>query len=222
MSLRPSSDLYAPRGHVLVTAPASEPVTKTELRMQLRASATTLDDTEADALIAEARQFIEDKYSVAMINQSWQVAFDDWPVSRESWWDGVKQGALSELNGGGYVPLPRWPLSSVTTVTTYNSAGTGTAATVAAVFDVDTYQRPGRLCLKDGQTWPTATRTTNGVEIVYVAGYGSSASDVPAPMKRAVRLLAAYMYEHRGDGCETGAAKSGADIIMDIYRVRRL
>lgn len=224
MSLRHNPPQNAPRGHVLETAPASEPITADELRTQLRASSTMLADAEANSLIEEARQFIEDQYDVAMINQSWRVSFDDWPLSHGSWWDGVRDGSITELDGAGSVSFPRWPLSSVTSVTTYNSAGAATAAVIADTFDVDTYQKPGRLRLKSGKTWPAATRETNGVEVVYVAGYGSAASNVPAPMRRAVRLLAAYMYEHRGDGCGMGDAlkDSGAAAAMDIYKVRRL
>lgn len=225
MSLRPATPLYPYRGHVLETAPATEPVDADALRTHLRATSAELGDTEADELVEEARAFIEETTGLALINQTWRLSLDNWPLGRGEWWDGVRQGAISELYGQSVsLCLPRYPLSSVTSVTTYDEAGNSTAVTVSNVFDVDTYQRPGRLNLKGGQTWPTATRPTNAIQVLYVAGYGANATDVPAPLVRAVKLVAAYMWEHRGDGCSAGDAyaASGAAAILDRYRAARL
>ena len=55
------------------------------------------------------------------------------------------------------------------------------------------------LFLKEGETWPTDLRVANGIEITYVAGYGSSGSDVPHAIKVGMREHVTYLYEHRGD-----------------------
>jgi uncharacterized phiE125 gp8 family phage protein len=226
MSLRPAVPLYQQRGSVLVTAPATEPVTAAELRTHLRVDATELPDAEANGLIAEARQMIEQMTGLAFISQSWRLSIDRWPGGQEAWWDGVRQMSINQLYAPSYitsVELPRWPLASVTSVTVYDEDSNSSAVTVGTTFDVDTYQTPGRMTLKRGSTWPIALRANNAIEIIYVAGYANAAA-VPAILKRAVKQLAAFLYTNRGDVCEPADAmeKSGANQILALYRPMRV
>ena len=207
------------RGHVLETPPASEPVTAAELRGLLRETTDGLPDTEADSLIATAREYIEEVTGLAMIDQTWRLSLDAWPNGREPWWDGVRDGHINILRGrDGQVTLPRYPLQSVTSVTVYNEAGAASFVDVAAVFDVDTYQRPGRMVLKAGAVWPVALRDSNAVQILYVAGFTA----IPNSLKRAVLQMAASLYTHRGDGCSMVDAytESGAASLAGMYEVR--
>lgn len=226
MTLRPAIPFYQQRGSVIVTAPASEPVTASELRSHLRTDSTELPDSEANGLIAEARQMIEDETGLAFITQSWRLSLDRWPGGAEAWWDGVRQMAISELYAPSTmtsVMLPRWPLASITSVTVYDEDSNSQAVTVANTFDVDLYQVPGRMTLKRGSTWPIALRANNAIQIVYVAGYANAAA-VPAPLKRAVKDLASFLYTNRGDNCSPAdaMAKSGADQVLGSYRPMRV
>lgn len=225
MALRTPPKLHQHRGTKLVAAPVEEPVTITELKTHLRLSGSD-EDTYLTALIIEARTTIEDRLNIAMVDQTWEMALDNWGRGDDYWWDGVRDGAMGDLfapNANTSVGLPRWPLSSVTSVKTYDEASAETIVTIATTFDIDTYRTPGRLTLKSGSTWPVATRANNAIIIRYVAGYGD-ASDVPAPLKRAVRQLAAYMYEHRGDGCSAGEAlnDSGMKSMLTAYEVKEV
>jgi hypothetical protein len=223
MSLRAPVSLYQHRGSVLVTAPTSEPVTAAELLLHVREDAANFRD--ALSYIKDARQEIENRSGLAFITQSWRLSLDRWPTGGEAWWDGVRDGSAAELYGNAVraIALPKWPLASITSVKVYDEASTETSVTVATSFDVDTYSRPGRLSLKRGQTWPVALRSSNAIEIVYVAGYTSSLN-VPLPMKRAVKQLAAYNYSHRGDDCSPDEAytASGAESLMAQYKPARL
>jgi uncharacterized phiE125 gp8 family phage protein len=224
MSLRAPVSLAQHRGHVLVTPPTIEPVTKEELRLHLRTDAADFPD--AAAFITDARQEIETRAGIAFLTQTWRLALDRWPTGGEAWWDGVREGPASSLytsNTMRSVELPRWPLASITSVTTYDEDGNSTAVTVASTFDVDLYRRPGRITLQRGATWPVALRAANAIEIVYVAGY-TSAANVPSPMKRAVKHLAAYLYSHRGDDCDPGEAyvESGAESLLAQYKPARI
>ncbi|MEQ3625984.1 MAG: hypothetical protein ABNH26_08755 [Celeribacter sp.] len=221
--LRAPAKPFQRRASRIVTPPASEPVTKDELRAHTVTDSDSLPDDQADAYIEEARQWIEDAYGIAMITQTWRVALDRWPSGQEPWWDGVREGAISELSGPNRVyELPRYPLIAVDDVTAYDQAGTDTAVTISTTFDVDTYSIPGRLALKDGATWPVALRSTNAIDIVYQAGYGAK-DDVPAPLRRSVLLLAGYLFDHRG-ACDLGNAlkASGAASLAGQYAVARL
>ena len=213
------------RGNTLTTGPATAPVTAAQLRTYLRETATGLPDTEADDFIDEARQLIEDYSGLALITQTWQLTIDRWPSAHEPWWVGVRQAHINIMEGGhSSLRLPRFPLQSITSVKTYSGDGTATTVVVADTFDVDTEQTPGRITLKVGGTWPVALRANNAIEVVYKSGYGDAASDVPKPLIRAVKQLAAYLYSHRGDDCVDGSPlmKSGVASILNTYRVRAI
>lgn len=223
MSLREAVPLSQYRGLVLVTAPTAEPVTAAELRLHLREDVANFPD--AGAYVTDARQEIENRTGLAFLTQTWRLALDRWPAGGEQWWDGVREGSITELYGNALrsLELPRWPLASITSVTVYDEASNSSAVTVANVFDVDFYRRPGRLTLKRGAAWPVALRASNAIEVVFVAGYPSVAG-VPAPMKRAVKQLAAFNYQHRGDDCDPAEAyvASGAESLMAQYKPARL
>lgn len=226
MSLRPAYDLYQYRGHVRTVAPAIEPISASEFRVHINETEGSLPDDQAYNFIAQARELIEYQSGIAFNTQTWKLALDNWPFKRsDQWWDGVRQGHINMLTEGvAPVVLPSYPLQSITSVTTYDEASNSTAVTVASVFDIDTYQKPGRMALKSSQTWPDAARPINAIEIVYVSGYGDKAENVPAGLKMAVKQLAAYLYAHRGDGCDVGNAinASGAMSALSMYKVARV
>ena len=221
MALRHTETFFQNRGNRITVDPASEPVTLSEMKTHLRIDGAEEDDFLTDA-IAEARQEIEDLTGLAFITQTWQLTIDRWPTGQEPWWDGVRQGHINTLAGPHRsLELPRYPLQSITSVTTYDEASNSSAVTVASTFDVDTQQLPGRMTLQSGASWPTALRANNAIEVVYVAGYGA-ASDVPNPLKRAIKSVVGYLYSHRGDDCDISDALASVSATIDRYKVRRL
>lgn len=228
MALRQPSDLYQRRGSVIDEAPATEPVTAAELRTFLRETATGLPDAQAEEFIEQAREEIERDMNIAMITQSWRMSLDAWPIGQSAeFWDGTRTGSINELNGSSpaaAVILPVFPLQSVTSVSTYDEDSTLTVVTVADVFDLDIYRTPARMALKAGVAWPTVSRAVNGIQIIYVSGYGDAVADVPKPLIRAVKQLAAYYYAHRGDGCDMSNAMqaSGAASSVASFKVKAI
>ena len=223
MSLRPRTTYTQYRGHAIVAPPTVEPVTAAELRAHLAETETALPDSEANDLIATARDMIEETTGIAMISQTWRLALDCWPAHRAEWWDGVRQGAIADINGApDFVYLPRYPLASIDAVTVYDEASTAASVVVADTFDVDTYQKPGRMVLRNGATWPIALRGSNAIEIDYIAGFGATAASVPPTLRRAVKQVAAYLYSHTGDDCTPDDALSAAGALLGAYRVKRI
>ena len=223
MTLRHAARLFQPRANRIETAPTVEPVTAAELRSHLRIEGTSEDSALLD-LIAEAREWLEAQHGVAFLDQRWKVTFDNWPGGREDWWDGMRDGHIGHIGrsgGGAAIELPRWPLTGITSVTTYDQDSDSTVVDVSATFDTDTRSKRGRLSLRSGSTWPSATRPVNAIEIIYTTGFGAAASDVPAPLKRAIRELAAHLYTHRGD-CDAGVIAIGAARIMATYADTRI
>jgi hypothetical protein len=223
MSLRPRVTFTQYRGHAVVTPPAIEPITADELRAHLAETVDGLPYDQADDLIATAREMIEETTGIAMINQTWRLALDCWPSQRAEWWDGVRQGAIADINGApDFVYLPRYPLASIDAVTVYDEASNAASVVVSDTFDVDTYQKPGRMVLRSGATWPIALRGSNAIEIDYIAGFGATAASVPPTLRRAVKQVAAYLYSHTGDDCTPDDALGAAGALLGAYRVKRI
>jgi uncharacterized phiE125 gp8 family phage protein len=226
MALREPVSLYQQRGNVRIVQPAVEPVTIAELKAHLAITDSGDDDILYD-LLAEAREQIEQSSGLALISQQWRMTIDQWPAGSSQWWDGVREGHPSMLygpRGAAWVKLPVYPLISVDSVTVFDEDSNSAAVTIANTFDIDTQQMPGRMGLKFGATWPIALRPTNAIQIVYTSGYGSTPASVPRTLRRAVRSLAAYLYAHRGDGCDPVEAmqKSGAQSAVGEYKVTRI
>lgn len=105
------------------------------------------------------------------------------------------------------IELPRPPVVSITSITSYNRAN------VAAVMDAAGYRLADfRAVLNDGYQWPTDLRDQAAVVVRYVAGYGAN---LPAPIKVGILQHISAMYDCRG-GCEMPVAARGQ---MQPYRI---
>lgn len=218
--LRGGRNIFQHRAHQRTVAPTAEPVTVSEVKEHLRLSLPD-EDKYISSLISQIREEFEELTGLALLGQTWELTLDYWPGPSEPWWDGVRVASITAIHGDrslDFVELPRHPLTAVTAVSVSDEGGNETAVDVANTFNIDTASKPGRMILKDGKTWPIATRNRTGIEITYTAGYTS----VPAPLKRALLNMIAYAYEHRGDCSAADAyAKSGARSVARSYaRVR--
>lgn len=169
-------------------APAIEPVTLSEVKAALGIEPA---DTTRDALLARlitaAREAAEAYTGRAFITQTITLLLDDFPGRRVggAWWDGVRQAARSDLESRQAAPiyLPRPPLQSITSVAFIDVDGTPAAIDPLELI-VDTISEPGRI-MTPPTAWP-ATRGSAAVTIVYKAGYGSNAADVPGAVAAAI------------------------------------
>lgn len=187
----------------LVTPPASEPVTLAEAKSQLRlTSSFTVDDTYITGLITEAREYCEARSHVCFLNQTWDIFLDAWtpfaPSNATAYFQGYNQTGTTIYTESGRqhcIVLPHGPIASVSYVKYYDSSGT------QQTWDTDLYLvstgNPGRVAPIQNQFFPVIASQIDAVNIRYVAGYGSSASSVPARAKSAIRLVVAHLYEHR-------------------------
>lgn len=183
----------------LVTAPATEPVTLTEAKDHARISGSS-DDALVTAFIVAAREAAEAYLGRSIIAQAWRMWLDAWPsAGAEQWWDGVRDGAVTELHAG-HVRLPLGPVTSVTHVKTYTDADVASTLSASAYY-VD---GPGaRIVLRSGSSWPIPSRVANGIEIQWVSGW-ANAGAVPETVKAGIRTHVASMVEHRGDEAPIG------------------
>lgn len=160
---------------VLTSGPAVEPVSLAEVKAHLRIDGD-VEDSILATLVITSRLHIEAALGLALIEQSWRWSIDAWPTRR-------------------IVTLPLRPVSAVTSIVTRNADGL--AETIAG----DRYiPHPGsdepRVSWRNGQPLPRTDRA-DGIEVAFVAGYGPTAADVPAPIRQALLLLIAHWYEQR-------------------------
>jgi uncharacterized phiE125 gp8 family phage protein len=163
-------------GRTLVTDPATEPVSTSDLVDHLREG----DDVQIPLLltyIQAAREWVEKRTWRALITQTWDFHWSRFPLGRR------------EIE----VPLP--PLQSVTSVTYKDSDG-ATQTLPSDDYEVDASAEPGLVRLKPGKSWPTTGDYTKAVTVRAVAGYGNP-NAVPARYRQAIQLIVGHWYAHR-------------------------
>ncbi len=188
---------------VLTSGPAAEPVTVAEAKAHLR-----VDGSPEDALIASliltARLHIETSLGLALITQSWRLELDGWPNARA-------------------VELPIRPLQAITAVRVLDQDATATTL-APSTYIVDEASTPPRL-VPVNSGWPAPGRAAAGIEIDLTAGFGAGASDVPAPIRQALLMLVAHLYEHRQSidiGSPATRMPAAARDLLQSYRMARL
>lgn len=200
----------------LSSAPATEPVTLSEAKAWLRID-TTDDDAIITILIATARSSAEEFLRRSLITQSWKLTLDLSGAGLNELGEGVYDLPISALYGGlpSAIPLPKGPVSGISSVTTYDLSNT------SAVFASANYRLDSsgdRLILGYGAMWPSNIRPQAGCEIIYVAGYGTS-SDVPRPIKTGILIHVASLYEQRGMCEDAMDLPAGAKQLYGQYRI---
>ena len=183
--------------NVRTVEPSISPVSVDDFKLFAKIS-DTAEDTQLDDFIDAAIDHFEQTTGLALIEQTWRLTLDRLPTlagATEPWWDGIKQGALSELTPArSWIEIPTAPLISVTSFSAFQMDNTSTLFTE---FYSDTDGRPGRVLLNSGAVWPVATRNAMKYQIVYKAGFGTAADNVPADIKICVKQLALHFYENR-------------------------
>ena len=158
------------------------------------------DDSLVLTYIESARRETENKLDRTLINTTWVLRLDEFPC------------------GNNPLPMPRPPLSSVTSITYTDTAGTSTTW-ASSNYTVDANSEPGRIYPAYGQTWPSTRSVPNAVVITYVAGYGSSATSVPGGIRAYILRKAAELYEQR-EMSTAGVISEFKDVdgLLDPYR----
>jgi uncharacterized phiE125 gp8 family phage protein len=162
----------------ITTAATSEPITRAEAKNWLKLGSDTTDDTLVDTLITAARVWVENHCAISLLPQT---VLETWDV----------------LPKDGTLTLSVAPLRSVSAVTYLDTAGV-TQTMPVTVYDVDSVSMPARIVRAYGQTWPDTEESINRASAIYTVGY-DNASAVPAPIKTAMLLTIADMYDNRTD-----------------------
>lgn len=158
------------------TAPSVEPLSLADAKEHLSITGTD-DDSRVTDLIPVATRYIEGATGRQYITASWT-------------WE------LPWFPGASVFAVPRPPLQSVTSIK-YIDTG-GTLQTLSTdVYEAGTTSSPGVIALKYQQSWPATRGAINAVSIVFVAGYGDAATDVPVALVQAIKLVVGHLNEQR-------------------------
>lgn len=190
-------------GLKLVTKATEEPLSLEEVRAHLRLT-DAADDPYLEQLIGATRRTVEQAYGMVFVSQTWQLALDEAPASRE-------------------LELKPSPLVSVGSITSYDEDGAATVMN-ASTYLVDTFRVPGRVVLKRDAVWPSALREANGIVIEFVAGLGATANAIDWDAKMGLLAIVAALYEERLPVYEVSGervALLGGDLLAP-YRTMRL
>ena len=160
----------------VTTEPLIEPISVADVKIWAR-----IDGIDEDTLISEmiksARKLAEQWMNRALITQTLRMIMDLWLVEE--------------------IEFPFSPLISVTSVETISELDVGT------VYSSDNYyvitdSVPGRLAIKQDVTKPeNEDRDFGAFRIIYIAGYGPAATDVPQAIRDAIKMWATDIYENR-------------------------
>lgn len=160
----------------VVTAPASEPVTLAEAKLQCRVTSTDEDDL-LTSLIQVARELVEIHTERALITQTRRIWLDRFP-----------------MECGQFLEIPFRPIASISSVMYRDTAGDWqTWSTDDYVTDL--VSAPARIQPVYGGMYPVTQWQMNSVKVQFVCGAASGS--VPAAAKHAMKLLIGHWYENR-------------------------
>lgn len=156
----------------LLAGPAQEPVSLAEAKAFLRVE-DSAEDGLITSLIGAARLHVEGVTGQALLEQSWRVVLDAWPADRQ-------------------VRLPVVPFAGITGITAHDGAGGAHDVPLAQFL-----REPDRLLLPATVAGMPVLRERQGIEIDYVAGFGTAPENVPPDLRQALLGLVAHWFEHR-------------------------
>lgn len=179
-----------PYGTLSLTTPASiDPVSLADAKKHLNLDHTD-DDAYVTDLISVATAHAESYTNRQLINATYTLQFNAFP---------------------DVIRLPKPPASNVTSVQYVDGAGTTQTLTQNTHFNwvlpSGPFARQAELRPVYGTDWPATRNHPPAVIVVYVAGYGASATSVPIAIRQAIKAVVATMYEYREE-VVTGTIKS--------------
>tara|TARA_R100000388_G_C7220438_1_gene148642 strand:+ start:260 stop:922 length:663 start_codon:yes stop_codon:yes gene_type:complete len=184
-------------GVTVNTAESADFISINEIKNQLRISNS---DSTHDTLLAvcqsAATELAKNYLQRSLINRTITLFLDNVPYMDDYLPDteGITTGPYLTFRNRE-VRLPFSPLVSVSHVKTYDDDDTATTLATSKYY-VDTAGDYGRVILRTGETWPDMLRVGNALEIKYVAGFGSSSSDIPTTIRQGGLVMAAHLFEN--------------------------
>lgn len=188
----------------VTVAPTAEPLSVADVRDNLRID-HDYEDSRLSFLITMARELIEERCSIAIMEQTRQLHLDRFP-------------------DGDYLKIPYPPFMSLSSFT-YRLDTEASRTVDSNSYSISSTRHPAILYLKDGYEWPTEELSpVDAVKLTYKCGYATAAA-VPRRILQAMHLLIGHFYEHREEvvlgsvvGVKSGKIAEGAASILMQFR----
>ena len=190
-------------GITIVADVSEEPISADNVRSYARID-DGVDTTEITNMIKSSRLFVENYLGRSLLNRTLKFSVDYIDEVDQPLFEGMRIGPDMTIRRR-YLQLPRPPVVSVTHVKTFDDADTETTLSSSKYY-LDNQREPARIILRNGETWPTALRVGNAIEVTYVSGYGTTRSSVPEAIIQGLFQHITFMYENRGD--QMGASRA--------------
>jgi len=186
--------MYESGTYKVITGPASEPLTLSDVKAWLKVDDST-DDTLITLLISAARESAEKYLQMALLPQTIEEYFDNF----------YHYGLRLTIS----------PLISVTHVK-YTPTG-GTEQTLNTdLYETHPTAQPPLIIRKENITFPEVSLQGAKVKVTYQAGF-ANAANVPAPIKIGMLKTIAAAYQDRQDAIMT--LPTAAMHLYNAYRV---
>jgi uncharacterized phiE125 gp8 family phage protein len=188
--------------YTLITAPASEPVTISDLTGNEFLKSIDLTDPAniamIESLIKSSRQLAEEHTGRAIITQTWELIDDCAKCFYE-----FQKGNLTAVSS---VKIVAEDSTETTEVSTKYSISTGDYA---------------RLWLREGQSWTESERMYEKIKIRFVCGWANAAT-VPPAIKHAIMVAVAYFWTNRESVNEAGLPPESKRILAPFRLIEHL
>lgn len=232
----------------LVTGPTEEPVDLDLAKSHLRLE-TELDDDYVTMLITGARQLVESWCWRGLLKQTWELTLpgfrgeDRWELAppwrpaapsffTTNWIQAdtaYRFAPFLELDRGHLARLGGVDGTSNVSITYLDKDGVRQTLSPSAylIENVDADERTGRIWLNEngGFAWPMTYEQFDAVKITFDIGW-DSADVMPFPLKQAILLQLADMYENRVP-VDVGSRwapiqLTAVDVLISPYRFVRI
>lgn len=162
---------------------------------------TTSDPTIKDMII-ESREYIETFTRRALISQGWTLTMDGFPPhyfeTASPYLElasGLRHPELLNVHKD-VIRLPKPPLLTIDQIRYVDVNG------VTQILDPSQYQVVvseirGEIARAYNVAWPSTRNQADAVSVDFTCGYGTTAADLPAVVRRACRLMVAHYYAYR-------------------------
>lgn len=141
---------------------------------------------------------------------------------QEPEWEGYRLGHVNILTGPlSHIAFDHGPIQSITSIETIDTDNSE-ALYPATSYYLDNYDEDimPRVRFNSDAAAPNSLRAYDAWKIEFVAGYGDNSSDVPPDIRRAITMLAGYLWGNRG-ACPDGKCveNCGASSKLNKFRL---
>lgn len=182
----------------LVTPPDNDAIDRQTVKDHLRVVAAS-QDTLLSIYIKSAISWVENYTSRKLINQTWKVFYDEFPIE---------------------LFLPFGKVSSLTHIKYYDENDAQQTLS-NALYQTDLASVPARVTMKPDQASFPSTKSDkyNAIELQYVVGYGDSHTDIPSDIKHALLLIIGDSFSNREDKSENLSISKSSLHLLSPYRL---